>query len=137
MLETLLAMPVVKTVGQLGVLGGLAYIQNMAFTWSSRSRNSGNPNYHRKAAWCSNGIWFACNIMIYKSVLTSLMAGNWPIVIGTGIVYILCTTEGSVKMMKILLKKEKGSHKVGAGKDDDSKLEKKIEKILLEKGIIK
>ena len=36
----------------------LLYFQNMAFSWSSRSRNSGDPKWHRKAARFSNGIWF-------------------------------------------------------------------------------
>ncbi len=36
----------------------VSFIQNMAFTWTSRSRNSGDPAYHRFAAWSSNGVWF-------------------------------------------------------------------------------
>ena len=96
------------------LLAVVSFIQNMAFTWVSRSRNSGDPNYHRRAAWCSNGIWFICQVLIIKAVWQDVMSGNWIFVIFAGLVYVACTTEGSVLMMKILLKKETGKQQVGA-----------------------
>ena len=98
----------------LPVLAVVSFIQNMAFTWTSRSRNSGDPNYHRYAAWCSNGIWFVCYILILKAVWGSIERGEWWFVGLSALIYVVCTAEGSVVMMKILLKKEKGNRRVGA-----------------------
>jgi len=92
----------------------VAFLQNMAFTWVSRSRNSGDPNYHRYAAICSNGIWYVTNILITMQVWQSVKTGNWWNMVAVGVVYVVATTEGSVLMMKILLKKETGKRKVGA-----------------------
>ena len=81
----------------------VCFIQNMAFTWTSRSRNSGDPSYHRKAAWSSNGIWFICQMGVFKMIWQPLMEGNFLYVFVGGIIYILSTTEGSVYMMRLLL----------------------------------
>ena len=99
---------------QLIALFVVAFVQNMAFTWVSRSRNSGDPNYHRWAAVCSNGIWFVTQLLIINQVWPALVNGEWWRIAATGAVYILATTEGSVLMMRILLKKETGKRKVGA-----------------------
>jgi hypothetical protein len=96
------------------VLFVVGFVQNMAFTWVSRSRNSGDPSYHRKAAVCSNGIWFVTQLFILSTLLPALTAGEWWKVGLTMLVYIVATTEGSVYMMKVLLKKETGKRKVGA-----------------------
>jgi hypothetical protein len=99
----------------------------MAFTFTSRSRNSGDPSYHRKAAWGSNGIWLLNQIFLVKIVWEPVMNGDWLQVTLAAIVYIAFTTEGSVYMMKLMLGhitkgalaklfKEKGSRKVGADK---------------------
>jgi len=84
-----------------------AFVQNMAFTWSSRSRNSGDPDYHRFAAWASNGIWYICQVALVGLVWKPVMEGQWVTVAVGGICYILATTEGSVFMMKLLLGKIK------------------------------
>lgn len=100
------------------VLAVASFLQNMAFTWTSRSRNSGDPNYHRYAAWCSNGVWFVCHILVWKNVWEAFQTSDepwwWAKLIPVAVVYIIATTEGSVLMMRILLKKEKGKQKVGA-----------------------
>ncbi len=99
------------------VLAVAAYVQNMSFTAVSRSRNSGDPSYHRYCAWCSNGIWFVTHFMILRQVWEVLEAGfseTWWRLLIVVVVYTLATTEGSVRMMKILLKKEKGKRQVGA-----------------------
>ena len=98
----------------LALLAVVAFIQNMAFTWVSRSRNSGDPNYHRWAAIASNGIWFITTLLIWNQLWTALTTGDWFKIILTGAVYVIATTEGSVLMMKILLKKETGKKQVGA-----------------------
>lgn len=92
----------------------LGYVQNMAFTFSSRSRNSGDPEYHRKAAWLSNGIYVMTHLSLLGYVYKALLvAHSLPLMLATGIAYVLSTTEGSVKMMRIMLK-EKGKRAVGA-----------------------
>lgn len=96
------------------LLACVAFVQNMAFTWVSRSRNSGDPAYHRKAAYCSNGIWFLTNILIWKQVWTAIETGSWLHLVAAGVAYCIATSEGSVFMMKRLLKSEKGKQRVGA-----------------------
>jgi len=100
------------------ILVVLAFVQNMAFTLVSRSRNSGDPGYHRYCAWASNGVWFLCQVCIVKSIWDAIDAGNFGFVILAGIAYTLSTTEGSVFMMKHLLKTERGKRRVGARGDE-------------------
>lgn len=96
------------------ILIPVVFIQNMAFTWVSRSRNGGDVGYHRYASWCSNGVWFVTQILFLSSLLPNLMAGVWWKVIIVGIVYTASTTEGSCYMMTRLLKSETGKRQVGA-----------------------
>jgi hypothetical protein len=102
---------------EIAALAVVAFVQNMAFTWVSRSRNSGDPNHHRIAAWCSNGIWFVANVLVWRQVWHALDTGEWLYLVITGAVYIVATTEGSVLMMRILLRTEKGKRRVGARAD--------------------
>lgn len=102
------------------VLFIIGFIQNMAFTFSSRSRNSGDPAHHAKAALLSNGIWFACHILIWSQIWNTLTANdgwNAQTIIKlsiVGIVYVVSTTMGSVYQMKRMLKSEEGKRRVGA-----------------------
>jgi hypothetical protein len=98
----------------MGILFCVAFVQNMAFTAVSRSRNSGDPSYHRYCAIASNGIWFVTNILITLQVWEAIKSGNWWLIAIAAAVYIIATTEGSVLMMKIMLSKESGKRKVGA-----------------------
>ena len=89
------------------LLIAVSFVQNMAFTWTSRSRNSGDPSYHRFAAWSSNGIWFLAQMTVVKIMWEPLMDGEfWKVFVG-GVFYVLSTTEGSVFMMRLLLGHEK------------------------------
>lgn len=112
-------------------LAPVAFIQNMFFTLVSRSRNSQDTDYHRFCAWGSNGVWFVCQVMIVKNIWGAIHAGQWWYAILAGIVYSLATTEGSVLMMKKLIKSEKGKRRVGAS-DKLVDMEKRIAN--LEKG---
>lgn len=96
------------------LLAAAAFVQNMAFTWVSRSRNSGDPSYHRKAAYFSNGIWFLTNILIWRQVWAAIESGSWLHLAVAGVAYCIATSEGSVLMMRRLLKSEKGKRQVGA-----------------------
>jgi hypothetical protein len=54
-----------------------------------------------------------------KQIWTSVQGGDWWAVVVAGVIYTLATTEGSVFMMRILLKKEKGKHRIGNYEDPD------------------
>jgi hypothetical protein len=98
----------------LGLLLVLGFIQNMAFTASSRSRNSGDPLYHFRIAIFSNGIWFISNMFILKTVWEAIMNNNWSWIAVVGFTYVTATSAGSATMMKVMQKWEIGKRKVGA-----------------------
>lgn len=98
------------------LIGIIGFFQNMVFTGVSRSRNSGNPGYHRKWAYMSNSIWFVANVLIVKQVWETIQSGEWYVLLLTAIVYTICTAEGSTFMMKKMLESETGDKRVGAQK---------------------
>src|SRR5258708_34867030 len=85
-------------------------LQNAMFTWSSRSRNSGDWNYHRRAAWASNGIYFITNALITLYIMK--FTGIWYLAV-QGLLYTVAASEGSVYMMRKLIQSENGKRKVG------------------------
>ena len=96
-----------KEIIMLFLLAFLGYIQNLGFTWASRSRNQNDPSHHRWAALFSNSIWFIVTVLVWGQIWSALTHGSiWKIVI-TGIVYTISTSEGSVMGMKILIKRGK------------------------------
>lgn len=106
-------------------LAFISFIQNMAFTFTSRSRQSGDPSYHGKAAVLSNGIWLLNQIFLVKVIWEPVMTGAWFEVLLAGAIYVYFTTAGSVYMMRLMLGEkhlpyigkylvEKGARKVGA-----------------------
>ena len=119
--------------GTLLALVPIPFIQNMAFTWVSRSRQGGDPDYHRYAAWASNGVWIIAQTFIAANVYTPIsrmLDNGFDItqiskILLTFLIYAICTTEGSVFMMKINLGRikklprflsfliEKGNRQVG------------------------
>lgn len=98
----------------LPLLGVVAFIQNMAFTAVSRSRNSADVSYHRRCAWASNGVWFVAQVTIFGILFQAVTTGSFLKVALVGVVYVIATTEGSCLMMARMLKKETGKRKVGA-----------------------
>lgn len=98
----------------LPILAVVAFVQNMAFTWVSRSRNGGDVAYHRRAAYASNGIWFVTQMIIQGAVWSTLTSGNWWQLAVVGAVYVFATSEGSCLMMQRLLRRETGNRRVGA-----------------------
>lgn len=98
----------------LPIMAVVAFVQNMAFTAVSRSRNSADVAYHRRCAWASNGIWFFTQVLLFGVLFSALTTGSiWKIIL-VGAVYILATTEGSCFQMTRMLKKETGKQMVGA-----------------------
>jgi len=79
----------------------LCFVQNIAFTLTSRSRNRDHKGYHVICAIFSNGIFFATLGILVKSDLDLIMA----------IPYILGTVTGSVVGADIAIAIEK---KIGA-----------------------
>jgi len=100
--------------GSLLLLSIFSFIQNMAFTAVSRSRNSGDPRYHRWCAYASNTVWFITHFLVLRHVWEVFDSGEWWKLIVVGVVYGISTAEGSVLMMKRLLKSETGKRQVGA-----------------------
>lgn len=98
----------------LPLLAIVAFIQNMAFTAVSRSRNSADVAYHRKCAWASNGVWFTIQVFLFGVLWQALTTGSAIKIIAVGITYVLATTEGSCFMMGRMLKSESGKRQVGA-----------------------
>jgi len=98
----------------LSALLPIPFIQNMFFTWVSRSRQGADPDHHRYAAWGSNGVWAIAQAFvaanIYKPVMDMMNVADAEIdeyrlvkMILSILIYSIATTEGSVYMMKIRL----------------------------------
>jgi uncharacterized membrane protein len=91
----------------------LLVLQNAAFTWVSRARNSGSIGYHALASVFSNGIFFATNLILIGLVTTRDRAPAELIVLG--IIYVVSTVTGSVLMHGVSMRfLERGKRKVGS-----------------------
>jgi hypothetical protein len=91
----------------------LLMVQNAAFTWVSRARNSGSVGYHAIAAVFSNGIWFVSQFFLISIVAKPGM----PVaeIVQLGVIYVAGTVLGSVLMHEISMRFfESGKRKVGA-----------------------
>jgi len=92
----------------LSMLALVGFIQNMAFTAVSRSRNAGDVWYHFRIALVSNSVWFICNFFIlFGTMLKAVTSGDTFGAIITLLVYSVFTALGSVFMMAIQLGKIK------------------------------
>lgn len=109
----------------------VCYFQNMAFTASSRTRNSGDTKLHRKAAWASNGVYILTHSTFLYLLYRTFTSGNYPLMVITAVVYTLSTTEGSVRMMKLMLDKTTGKAKL-VTEEDLKKVHARIDAVLNE-----
>lgn len=100
----------------------VAFLQNMVFTAVSRSRNSGDPSYHRRWAYLSNSIWLVCQFFIWKHFWAAFNGSEWIPMAIMVLFYTASTAEGSVFMMKKMLAKEEGKRKVGANDEMENRL---------------
>ncbi|MBB3017659.1 hypothetical protein FHR70_000699 [Microvirga lupini] len=90
----------------------LLVVQNAAFTWVSRARNSGSYGYHAIAAVFSNGIWFVSQFLLIGMVVRPGMQLSDAYHLGA--VYIAGTVTGSVLMHWVSVRwLEQGKRKVG------------------------
>lgn len=93
----------------------LLVLQNAAFTWVSRARNSGSDLYHGVAAVFSNGIWLFATFFTFEKVFFPAETTGFTLeVAGACVLYIATTVSGSVFMGKFLRRfVESGKRKVG------------------------
>ena len=98
----------------LPILAFVVFGQNVALTWMSRSRVSGDVEYHRWAAYAYNGAWFVSQVLIMGTLFRMLTQGDPLKIVLTGIVYMIASTEGSCAAMHSLIKYEKGLRRVGS-----------------------
>ena len=96
------------------ILAVVAFVQNMAFTLVSRSRNAGDVSFHAVAAVFSNGVWFATFSILTPKIMHAIETRDAGVILLTGLVYTLATTVGSCLMMWVALRTEKGKRRVGA-----------------------
>lgn len=92
-------------------------IQNFAFTFVSRARNSGSLRRHMIASMFSNGVWFVSQMIIF-SVLYQAMTGKlgWKMAVFSAVYYTTFTMTGSLLAHYWGLRTEKGIARVGAYK---------------------
>jgi hypothetical protein len=91
----------------------LLVIQNAAFTWVSRARNSGSYGYHAIAAVFSNGVWFVSQFLLIGMVARPDMGMAEATQLGA--IYVAGTVCGSVLMHWVSVNYlERGKRKVGA-----------------------
>lgn len=97
------------------IWGILLLLQNAAFTWVSRARNSSNVKYHAVASIASNGVWFASQFFVVDIMMKLKVQPTFWMAAGSGVFYVALTVFSSVFMHKVLMKYvEKGNRKVGA-----------------------
>lgn len=84
----------------------LGFIQNIAFTFVSRGRNSGSLGYHLTASIFSNGIYAA---LLFVSIDQVSQAKSMPFLFLA--VYTLATMSGSIFAHWLALRIEKGKGK--------------------------
>lgn len=94
-------------------------LQNFAFTFVSRARNSGSVSRHAVAAVMSNGIWFAAQLMAVSAFM-QIITGKfgWGMAVFAALFYTAFTVSGSILAHFIALRTEKGKGRVGANHKD-------------------
>lgn len=89
-------------------------LQNAAFTWVSRARNSGSVRYHAVASVCSNGVWMLSNMILISEALTAGRSGVWSAA-WLIVFYATFTTIGATLMHFVSMRYlETGKRRVGA-----------------------
>lgn len=97
---------VVTQAPELWTVALLGFIQNIAFTFVSRGRNSGSLGYHLGASIFSNGIYAA---LLFVSIDQVTQAKSMPMLFLA--VYTLATMSGSIFAHWLALRIEKGKAK--------------------------
>jgi hypothetical protein len=93
----------------------LLLVQNAAFTWVSRARNSGSVQYAAVASIFSNGVWFLGQMFIVNVFVRAKEADSLALLLPTMMWYTVWTTVGSTLAMLVLRRWfETGNRRVGA-----------------------
>lgn len=98
------------------VLAVASFFQNITFSLSSRSRNSGDIWHHWRMAILSNGVWFCTHILVFKQVWEAFTTGAFLWIAVTAVVYTIATSLGGTYGMHLSMKRESGDRRVGANK---------------------
>lgn len=95
----------------------LLILQNFAFTFTSRARNSASLKRHLVASIFSNGIWFVSQLMVVGTFI-NILSGRYGLgkAISAGVFYTAFTLIGALSAHHFALKTEKGKGSVGANK---------------------
>jgi hypothetical protein len=103
--------------GSWAIWAHILVLQNFAFTFVSRARNSASLGRHLKAALMSNGVWFISQIIIFTK-LWDYISGKHGLgyALATGLFYTAFTMSGSIYAHAQALMNEKGKTAVGASK---------------------
>lgn len=106
---------VVGTPPQLVAWALFLVVQNAAFTFVSRARNSGSYALHAISAVCSNGVWITAQFVSLGLILDTIKTGTWGQRLFVGAFYTTFTVIGSVAMHWVgVTYIERGKRKVGA-----------------------
>jgi hypothetical protein len=90
-------------------------VQNFAFTFVSRARNSGSIQRHMFASIFSNGVWFVSQMIIFQKLFKLMMGEQgWAMGVFTAFFYTTFTMAGSLLAHYHALRTEKGKTAVGA-----------------------
>lgn len=102
----------------------LLVLQNAAFTWVSRARNSGSDLYHGIAAVFSNGIWLVATFFTFDKVFYAAITDGFTLEVGgASLLYVACTVSGSVYTGKFLRRfVERGKRQVGHYDDKEQRI---------------
>lgn len=96
------------------IIAALAFIQNIAFTFVSRGRNSGSLPYHAIASIFSNGIWLALFYFNWQEISDGLSFG------ALALAYVPFTVAGSVFAHYLAKRFEKGRGRVNLHNEVES-----------------
>lgn len=103
----------------------LCYLQNAAYTWSSKTRAKGTDNEHRVASWFSNGAYYIGNAVLTIYTVRYL-EGNPLLLVASLLIYCLATSEGSVMMKRVFAKKDSAEPPVPARVAADQEIKSDI-----------
>lgn len=114
----------------LALVAGLGFLQNLAFTFVSRGRNSGSLGYHMVASIFSNGIWVTMFVIGIK--ITTNPEGE---ILPFAFVYCLSTMAGSVFAHWLARKVERGKAR-NVQEDRVAALEERLAAVELNHGTV-
>lgn len=86
--------------------GLMLLLQNAAFTWTSRARNTDSLREHGTAAFFSNSVYFANLIVGVDKIREGLLRHNYTLLALTALFYTVFTMTGSLYSHYLLIKRK-------------------------------